>query len=310
MAGTYLEIGCCAGSGSGGGSTYFADPVATFASLPGSDPDGTVRLTLDTGVMYVSTSGAWDPIDTEIASVAVTDTNSIDHTITGGVLSSDLKISTDSAQAGYFKATTTVKSGGGAGIHVELQEASGSQTGVLKSADWTTFNNKEPAISAGTAGDYWRGDKTFQALNIAALSGITDGSNASVGDINEVLTGSQATATATGVAATGTWGSVTSVALTAGRWLLWGSVGFTEAGALLSDALSAGISASATGAGIDEFNTTVVATLISGTADVLAQTPHVYVSVSGATTYYLNTKFVYSSGTPQHRGRLRAIRIG
>src|ERR1017187_6169876 len=52
-----------------------------------------------------------------------------------------------------------------------IQTGSGSQAGAISATDWTTFNGKEPAISAGTTGQYWRGDKTWQTLNFAALSG-------------------------------------------------------------------------------------------------------------------------------------------
>lgn len=306
MSGTYIGIG----GGGGGGSAYYVDPVADFASLPAGVPTGTVGLTIDTGVVYWYDGAVWEPIDTELASVAVTDTDSIDHTITGGVLSSDLKISATAATAGYFKCTTTVKSGGSPGLHVEAQEASGSQTGFLTSADWTTFNNKEPAITAATTGDYYRGDKSFQPLNIAAVSAFTDGSSAASGKINEILTGTQAANTATGLGASGVWGNVTSVSLTAGRWAIQGVAGFSENGAVLTDFISAGISDSASGVGISEFDTVQLNALVSSTADAIGVTPMVYVSIGSTTTYYLNTKFNYSSGTPQHRGRIRAIRIG
>jgi hypothetical protein len=52
---------------------------------------------------------------------------------------------------------------------LSLQLASGSQNGALSSTDWTTFNSKENAITAGTTAQYFRGDKTFQTLNTAAV---------------------------------------------------------------------------------------------------------------------------------------------
>lgn len=71
--------------------------------------------------------------------------------------------------------TTGVTVGNGASstvgpnVTVNIQTASGSQPGLLSSSDWTTFNSKEPAIAAGTALQYWRGDKTFQTLNTTAV---------------------------------------------------------------------------------------------------------------------------------------------
>ncbi|MDO8511837.1 MAG: hypothetical protein Q7S57_01075 [bacterium] len=53
------------------------------------------------------------------------------------------------------------------------QSASGVAKGFLTSANWTTFNDKESAVSAGTSGQYYRGDKTWQTLNQSAVAGLT-----------------------------------------------------------------------------------------------------------------------------------------
>jgi len=50
-----------------------------------------------------------------------------------------------------------------------LPTASATNRGALSSADWTTFNNKENAITAGTTAQYFRGDKTFQTLNTSVV---------------------------------------------------------------------------------------------------------------------------------------------
>jgi len=55
-----------------------------------------------------------------------------------------------------------------------LPTASASNRGALSSADWTTFNGKENAITAGTTLQYFRGDKTFQTLNTAAVPELTN----------------------------------------------------------------------------------------------------------------------------------------
>ena len=52
---------------------------------------------------------------------------------------------------------------------ISIPVASGSVNGYLSSTDWTTFNSKEPAITAGTNLQYYRGDKTFQTLDTAAV---------------------------------------------------------------------------------------------------------------------------------------------
>lgn len=209
--------------------------------------------------------------------------------------------------------TTSPLTGGGdlsADRTFAIPVATSGANGYLSSTDWSTFNNKEPAIAAATTADYYRGDKTFQQLNIAALTATTGGAAAGAGVIGQILTASQLTNTTTNVGATGAWGAVVSLSITAGRWLVWGSVGFNENGAVLTTSFAAGISASATGAGIDEFATTVSAYQISGAADALMTTPHTPVNISGTTTYYLNSQFFYTSGTPRHRGKISALRIG
>lgn len=55
-----------------------------------------------------------------------------------------------------------------------LPTASALNRGALSSADWTTFNNKENAITAGTTLQYFRGDKTFQTLNTAIVPELTN----------------------------------------------------------------------------------------------------------------------------------------
>lgn len=58
-------------------------------------------------------------------------------------------------------------------ITVSMPAATGSQNGYLTSANWTTFNGKEPAIAAGTTSQWWRGDKSWQTLPAPAWGSIT-----------------------------------------------------------------------------------------------------------------------------------------
>ena len=59
-------------------------------------------------------------------------------------------------------------------LTLNIPTASATNRGALSSTDWTTFNNKESAITAGTNTQYYRGDKTFQTLNTTA---VTEGTN-------------------------------------------------------------------------------------------------------------------------------------
>jgi len=52
---------------------------------------------------------------------------------------------------------------------ISIPVATGSVDGYLSSTDWTTFNSKEPAITAGTTLQYYRGDKTFQTLDTSVV---------------------------------------------------------------------------------------------------------------------------------------------
>lgn len=193
---------------------------------------------------------------------------------------------------------------------ISMAQADGATDGYLSSVDWTTFNNKQDDIVATTAADFYRGDKTFALLDLAALTPETSGTPAASGKIGQLVTATQAASTGTGVGASGVYGNVTSISVPAGRWLAWGSAAFVENTADLTTGLQCGISASAAGAGLGEFDTSLSSALISGTSDLILATPHVVIDIASTTTYYLNTKFTYTSGSPQHRGKITALRIG
>lgn len=59
-------------------------------------------------------------------------------------------------------------------ITLNIPTASATNRGALSSTDWSTFNTKEPAITAGTTSQYYRGDKTFQTLNTTAVTEATN----------------------------------------------------------------------------------------------------------------------------------------
>jgi len=78
------------------------------------------------------------------------------------------------AQVTAVTGTAPVVSSGGTTPAISLPPATGSANGYLASADWTTFNGKEPPIAAGTSAQYWRGDKTWQTLNTANVAESTN----------------------------------------------------------------------------------------------------------------------------------------
>jgi hypothetical protein len=81
----------------------------------------------------------------------------------GGVTSVDISTSTSGVTVGGGPITSTGT------LTVNVSTASSGANGLLSSTDWSTFNSKEPAISAGTTSQYYRGDKTFQTLDKAAV---------------------------------------------------------------------------------------------------------------------------------------------
>ena len=80
-------------------------------------------------------------------------------------LKGDGSLDSTSYQTALTFSSPLVNTGG----TISIPAATGSVSGYLTSTDWTTFNSKEPAITAGTSLQYYRGDKTFQTLNTSVV---------------------------------------------------------------------------------------------------------------------------------------------
>lgn len=331
------------------GSPFWKDAVLNFAALPAGQLVGEVRVTTSSGIAYEWDGSTWNASWTPGSTVGpasstdggivlfngttgklvkqatgsgfVKSTSGVYSVQTAVSLTSDVtgtlpianggtnsaatlsgsKAMVSSASAIVESATTATELGYVSGVTSAIQTQFGAIT--------TSLSGKEPTITAGTTSQYWRGDKSFQTLQVSALVAITSGAAASTGAIGEILFSAVAANTATGVGATGTYGAVTNVALTAGSWMIWGTAGMAANGATLTTGLQAGISGSATGSGISEFDSQLEPYLVSGSSDSLISTPVAQVDISSTTTYYLNTRFWYTAGSPQHRGRIIARRI-
>lgn len=192
---------------------------------------------------------------------------------------------------------------------LSLGTSSGSTTGALTSTDWNTFNNKEPAITAGTATQYYRGDKTFQELTPDALTAIVDGSTPSASNIFEELNDGTFTLSTTGVGATSVWGTAGSTLIPAGRWMIGGIAYVKENGANLLNLVSAAVTDQAVPSGLLLGEYMQAAFQISGDNVFSIFVPYRLYSFNSATTFYVNTRFQYSSGTPQHCGIIVGWRI-
>lgn len=105
--------------------------------------------------------------------------------------------------------TTAPLTGGGdlsADRTFAITQSSASADGYLSSTDWSTFNNKQPLIAAGTTAQYYRGDKTFQTLNTTAVAEGT----------NLYYTDARARAAITGTAPIDVSGGVVSISQAGG----------------------------------------------------------------------------------------------
>ncbi len=145
-------------------------------------------------------------------------------------------------------------------------------------------------------------------VNVGDLVPITDGSFPSSGQIFETLTASTNAFTSTNVGASGAFGYAISLLVPAGAWEIYGTAELLENAAVITDIVLAGISDSATGSGMAVFEQSRSAPFLNGNP-ISVLTPIKRVSITTPTTYYLNTQFSYSSGTPQHRGQIWAKRF-
>lgn len=130
------------------------------------------KITYDTKGLV--TSGA-DATTADIADSLnkryVTDAQLTVISNTSGTNTGDQDLSTLALKATTISTTAPLTGGGdlSANRTLSIPAATALADGYLTSANWTTFNSKESAIAAGTIAQYWRGDKSFQTLDKAAV---------------------------------------------------------------------------------------------------------------------------------------------
>jgi hypothetical protein len=120
----------------GDGSPYWEDAVVNFAALPTGTVNGEVRMTNDTRELYYWDSGdsMWKPVPTgAISSGDVDDTESISLTVTAGVLTADINISSDAADANYILGEVDVQPDPSPGLRVQV--ANSLIRGLLSASD-------------------------------------------------------------------------------------------------------------------------------------------------------------------------------
>jgi hypothetical protein len=149
-------------------SYYLASNPSAFIALTALSGTAPIQYNNTTGAISITQSSGstngflsstdWTTFNNKTSNVGtVTSVAALTLGTTGTDLSSTVANST----------TTPV-------ITLNVPTASASNRGALSAADWTTFNSKENAITAGTTAQYYRGDKTFQTLNTAAVPELTN----------------------------------------------------------------------------------------------------------------------------------------
>jgi len=161
-------------------STYIRYPgtsggvpkYATVGDLPSNASQGDLAVVLADNGLYEYDGASWVLI-TGSGSVitTVSDTDSIDLTVSSGDLSADLKLSAASAAAGELKITNSLENDGLLSI---IDIADSTHTGALTSTDWSTFNGKQASGNYITA---LTGDATAAGPGSAALTLATVNSN-------------------------------------------------------------------------------------------------------------------------------------
>lgn len=178
---------------------------------------------------------------------------------------------------------------------------------------------------SATGSLYW-GDPvaSFSALPVSGTNGEThlaldtgvlyywNGStwNADATLAGAILSSQVLSSVTTNVGATGVFGFVTSIILTPGTWLLSGVAGFDYNSLDITRSLSTGISSTADGSGLSAVGACVYPLISALVDNPVLPAPTQTVTLASTTTYYLNTRFYYPSGTPKHFGRLEARYLG
>lgn len=185
------------------------------------------------GKLRFNEGGVWkDVITTGGATTSVTASSPLSSS--GGV-TPNISIANAAADgstkgaASFADADFNASSGNISIDYTNGQTADGSTKGFLSSANWTTFNNKEPAITIGTTGQYWRGDKTFQTLDKTAV-GLSNVENTAL----STWAGST-NLTTVGTIGTGTWNGTTIGVANGGT----GATSFTAGRVLFGNGTSA-----------------------------------------------------------------------
>ena len=190
--GNYLTS--LSGDGTATGPGSGALTLATVNASPGSYTSANITVNAK-GLITAVSNGAGGTVTNVSGSAPITSTGGATPVI--GVTSGNLS-ETTSAVLTIFGGAAAVL---GSGTTIQVNQASGSQSGYLTSTDWSTFNSKQTALGFTPAHSGANSD-------ITSLSGLTTPLTAAQGGTGTTSVGNLTEATSAVLSITGGTGSV------------------------------------------------------------------------------------------------------
>jgi hypothetical protein len=194
-----------------------------------------------------------------------------------------------------------------------LQDATGGRTVAWSNITFATNNGAAPSINTTINGSTYIGisgtSSAWIGYPVNQGLGTTAGTNAAAGYVGEVLSSTIAIGSATSLT-TATGKSVTSLALTAGDWNVWGNIGYIAAATTTVSLLTGSISTtnntqatSPNGGGYAQLQ----ATLTTASTNILP-VGMTQINVSTSTTVYLVATATFAVSTMTAYGSIYARR--
>ncbi len=207
----------------------------------------------------------------------------------------------------------------GSPVASSILDIQSTTKGILITRMTTTQMNAISSPATGllifntTTNSLWRYTGSAWIDNSSsAISGTATNDNATAGNIGEEVVAIQSTYT--NYTTTATYQNITSITLTAGDWDISAMFTYSANAATITAAGNAifvisTTTASAAGA-VEGRNISYIAqAALLGTSFFSDAIPSYRVSISGSTTYYLNTQAAFTLGNPQYTGGIRARRM-
>lgn len=170
----------------------------------------------------------------------------------------------------------------------------------------TTGNNGVLVTSAGGVPSISSTLPSGLTIPLPLISGIINGSQAATGNVGQVLSSVILNASATSLA-NATTKNITSLAVPAGNWYLFGNTFDACSTAAMNSSQSSISTTTATQA--DNALTSIWNSGSANTNAIGLNVPGQFVTISGTTTYYLVTTVTFSAGTASGCGGIYALRI-